>query len=67
MKRTIKTQFGEFKCEFVGYRGTKTLRHYWVYSNKADSKTPYVQVYGKTRKQAIAHFENECAAGNFDY
>lgn len=37
MKRTIKTQFGEFKCEFVGYRGT-TLRHYWIYSNKADSK-----------------------------
>ena len=66
MKKTINTKFGQFKCEFVGFRGT-TLRHYWIYSNKAESKTPCIQVFGRTRKQAIVYFENVCAAGNFDY
>ena len=67
MKRTIETQFGEFKYEYVGYRGTRNLRHYHIYANKIDSRTPYVQVYGKTRNEAIKKFENLCSAGNFDY
>ena len=64
--RTIETKIGKIKYSYEGYKGTRTFRHYYFYTNKKElenTKFNYCQVHGKTFKKALEMFNDEIEKG----